>query len=136
MPMEFAWLSRWQPQMLAVLRIVTALLLIEHGTMKLFHFPAAMMPGPLPPLLLAAAVIEIVAGVLVTVGLFTRLAAFILSGENAVAYFMVHFPKTFWPTLNQGEVAILFCFVFLYIAAAGPGAWSIDSARVRRAPIR
>jgi putative oxidoreductase len=134
--MEFAWLSRWQPQMLAVLRIVTALLLIEHGTMKLFHFPAAMMPGPLPPLLLAAAVIEIVAGVLVTVGLFTRLAAFILSGENAVAYFMVHFPKTFWPTLNQGEVAILFCFVFLYIAAAGPGAWSIDSARVRRAPIR
>jgi len=136
MPMEFAWLSRWQPQMLAVLRIVTALLLIEHGTMKLFHFPAAMMPGPLPPLLLAAAIIEIVAGVLVTVGLFTRLAAFILSGENAVAYFMVHFPKTFWPTLNQGEVAILFCFVFLYIAAAGPGAWSIDSARVRRAPIR
>ena len=134
--MEFAWLSRWQPQMLAVLRIVTALLLIEHGTMKLFHFPAAMMPGPLPPLLLAAAIIEIVAGVLVTVGLFTRLAAFILSGENAVAYFMVHFPKTFWPTLNQGEVAILFCFVFLYIAAAGPGAWSIDSARVRRAPIR
>jgi putative oxidoreductase len=136
MPMEFAWLSRWQPQMLAVLRIVTALLLIEHGMMKLFHFPAAMMPGPLPPLLLAAAIIEIVAGVLVTVGLFTRLAAFILSGENAVAYFMVHFPKTFWPTLNQGEVAILFCFVFLYIAAAGPGAWSIDSARVRRAPIR
>jgi len=134
--MEFAWLSRLQPQMLAVLRIVTALLLIEHGTMKLFHFPAALMPGPLPPLLLAAAIIEIVAGVLVTVGLFTRLAAFILSGENAVAYFMVHFPKTFWPTLNQGEVAILFCFVFLYIAAAGAGAWSIDSARVRRAPIR
>jgi len=134
--MEFAWLSRLQPQMLAVLRIVTALLLIEHGTMKLFHFPAALMPGPLPPLLLAAAIIEIVAGVLVTVGLFTRLAAFILSGENAVAYFMVHFPKTFWPTLNQGEVAILFCFVFLYIAAAGPGAWSIDSARARRTPIR
>ena len=134
--MEFAWLSRLQPQMLAVLRIVTALLLIEHGTMKLFHFPAAMMPGPLPPLLLAAASIEIVAGVLVTVGLFTRLAAFILSGENAVAYFMVHFPKTFWPTLNQGEVAILFCFVFLYIAAAGPGAWSIDSARLRRPPIK
>jgi len=134
--MEFAWLSRLQPQMLAVLRIVTALLLIEHGTMKLFHFPAALMPGPLPPLLLAAAIIELVAGVLVTVGLFTRLAAFILSGENAVAYFMVHFPKTFWPTLNQGEVAILFCFVFLYIAAAGPGAWSIDSARARRTPIR
>jgi putative oxidoreductase len=136
MPMQFAWLSRWQRQILGVLRIVTALLLIEHGTMKLFHFPAAMMPGPLPPLLLAAAIIEVVAGLLVTVGLFTRLAAFILSGENAVAYFMVHFPKTFWPTLNQGEVAILFCFVFLYIAAAGPGAWSIDSVRARKAPIR
>jgi putative oxidoreductase len=136
MPMQFAWLSRWQRQILGVLRIVTALLLIEHGTMKLFHFPAAMMPGPLPPLLLAAAIIEVVAGLLVTVGLFARLAAFILSGENAVAYFMVHFPKTFWPTLNQGEVAILFCFVFLYIAAAGPGAWSIDSVRARKAPIR
>jgi putative oxidoreductase len=136
MPMQFAWLSRWQRQILGVLRIVTALLLLEHGTMKLFHFPAAMMPGPLPPLLLAAAIIEVVAGLLVTVGLFTRLAAFILSGENAVAYFMVHFPKTFWPTLNQGEVAILFCFVFLYIAAAGPGAWSIDSVRARKAPIR
>jgi putative oxidoreductase len=136
MPMQFAWLSRWQRQILGVLRIVTALLLLEHGTMKLFHFPAAMMPGPLPPLLLAAAIIEVVAGLLVTIGLFTRLAAFILSGENAVAYFMVHFPKTFWPTLNQGEVAILFCFVFLYIAAAGPGAWSIDSARMRKAPIR
>lgn len=134
--MQFAWLSRWQRQLLGVLRIVTALLLLEHGTMKLFHFPAAMMPGPLPPLLLAAAIIEVVAGVLVTVGLFTRLAAFILSGENAVAYFMVHFPKTFWPTINQGEVAILFCFVFLYIAAAGPGAWSIDSARMRKDPIR
>lgn len=134
--MQFAWLSRWQRQILGVLRIVTALLLLEHGTMKLFHFPAAMMPGPLPPLLLAAAIIEVVAGLLVTIGLFTRLAAFILSGENAVAYFMVHFPKTFWPTLNQGEVAILFCFVFLYIAAAGPGAWSIDSARMRKAPIR
>lgn len=134
--MQFAWLSRWQRHLLGVLRIVTALLLLEHGTMKLFHFPAAMMPGPLPPLLLAAAIIEVVAGVLVTVGLFTRLAAFILSGENAVAYFMVHFPKTFWPTINQGEVAILFCFVFLYIAAAGPGAWSIDSARMRKDPIR
>ena len=134
--MEFTWLSRWQPQLLAVLRIVTALLLLEHALMKFFHFPAPQMPGPLPPLLVAAGAIELVAGVLITLGLFTRLAAFIASGEMAVAYFMAHFPQTFWPALNKGEAAIMFCFVFLYIAAAGPGAWSIDGARIRSASIR
>lgn len=134
--MEFNWLSRWQPQILALLRIVTGLLFLEHATMKFFHFPAPLMPGPLPPLLIAAGVIELVAGLLVTIGLFARLAAFIASGEMAVGYFMFHFSKGFWPTLNMGEGAILFCFIFLYIAAAGPGAWSIDGARVRRAPIR
>ncbi|HEX8937148.1 MAG TPA: DoxX family protein [Sphingomicrobium sp.] len=134
--MEFTWLSRRQPQLLALLRIVTALLLLEHATMKFFHFPAPLMPGPLPPLLIIAGVIELVAGILVTVGLFTRLAAFIASGETAVAYFMAHFPKSFWPAINQGEAAIFFCFIFLYIAAAGPGAWSIDGARMRSAPIR
>ena len=134
--MEFTWLSRWQPQLLAVLRIVAALLFLEHGLMKLFHFPAPQMPGPLPTLLVVAAVIELVAGVLITLGLFTRLAAFVASGEMAVAYFMSHFPKSFWPGINMGDAAILFCFVFLYIAAAGPGAWSIDGARTRNAPIR
>lgn len=134
--MEFTWLSRWQPQLLAVLRIITALLFLEHGMMKLFHFPAPQMPGPLPTLLMVAAVIELVAGVLIAIGLFTRLAAFIASGEMAVAYFMGHFPKSFWPGINMGDAAILFCFVFLYIAAAGPGAWSIDGARTRSAPIR
>ena len=134
--MEFIWLSRWQPQLLAVLRIVAALLFLEHGLMKLFHFPAPQMPGPLPTLLVVAAVIELVAGVLITLGLFTRLAAFVASGEMAVAYFMSHFPKSFWPGINMGDAAILFCFVFLYIAAAGPGAWSIDGARTRNAPIR
>jgi putative oxidoreductase len=135
--MEFTWLSRWQPQLLAVLRIVTALLLLEHGLSKFFGFPAPFpMPGPLPPLLIAAGVIECVAGVLVTLGLFTRLAAFIASGEMAVAYFIGHFPKSFWPVANMGDAAVLFCFVFLYIAAAGPGAWSIDGARMRNAPIR
>jgi putative oxidoreductase len=133
---EFTWLSRWQPQLLAVLRIVTALLFLEHGTMKLFHLPAPQMPGPLPTLLVVAAVIELVAGVLLVLGLFTRLAAFIASGEMAVAYFMGHFPKSFWPGVNMGDAAILFCFVFLYIAAAGPGAWSIDGARTRNARIR
>ena len=134
--MELTWLSRWQPQLLAVLRIVTALLFLEHGMMKIFHFPAPQMPGPLPTLLLVAAIIELVAGALIAVGLFTRLAAFVASGEMAVAYFMGHFPKSFWPGINMGDAAILFCFVFLYIAAAGPGAWSIDGARTRNAPIR
>jgi len=86
-------------------------------------------------MLLAAGVIELVTGVLVTLGLFTRLAAFIASGEMAFAYFIGHFPKSFWPIVNMGEVAILFCFTLLYIAAAGPGAWSVDGARIRREPI-
>jgi putative oxidoreductase len=104
--------------------------------MKFFHFPAPLMPGPLPTLLVVAGAIELAAGVLITIGLFTRIAAFIASGELAFAYFIGHFPKSFWPGVNMGENAILLCFIFLYIAAAGPGAWSIDGARLRRAPIR
>jgi putative oxidoreductase len=135
--MDFVWLSRWQPQLLALLRIVTGLLFLEHATQKFFGFPAPFpMPGPLPPLLVAAGAIELVAGVLVTLGLFTRLAAFIAAGEMAVAYFMMHFPQGFWPAVNKGEAAILYCFIFLYLAAAGAGAWSIDSARMKGAPIR
>ena len=130
--MEFNWLQRWQPQLLAILRIVTGLLFLEHGTSKFFAFPVPFpMPGDLPPMLLAAGVIELVAGILITLGLFTRLAAFIASGEMAVAYFIGHFPKGFWPLENMGDAAILYCFVFLYIAAAGPGAWSIDASRER-----
>jgi len=136
--MELPWLSRWQPQLLALLRIMAALLFMEHGTAKLLHFPVPQpgVPGPLPTILVAAAIIEIVGGVLVTLGLFTRLAAFIMSGEIAIGYFMFHFPKSFWPLLNMGEAAILYCFIFLYIAAAGPGAWALDNARLRNAPIR
>ena len=85
---------------------------------------------------MAAGVIELVAGVLIALGLFTRSAAFIASGEMAVAYFMGHASKGFWPVANMGEGAILFCFIFLYLAASGPGAWSIDEARTRNAPIR
>lgn len=130
--MEFTWLSRWQPQLLAVLRIVTALLFLEHGLSKFLGFPVPFPVHPLPPLLVAAGVIECAAGVLVTIGLFTRVAAFIASGEMAIGYWMMHFPKSPWPLANMGEAAILFCFVFLYIAAAGPGAWSIDGTRTRR----
>jgi putative oxidoreductase len=131
--MDFVWLSRWQPQLLALLRIFTGLLFLEHATQKFFAFPAPFpMPGPLPTILIAAGVIELTAGVLVTIGLFTRIAAFVAAGEMAVAYFMMHFPKSFWPAVNMGEAAILFCFVFLYIAAAGPGAWSVDRALSKR----
>ena len=133
--MEFTWLARWQPQLLAILRIVAGLLFLEHGTSKFFGFPVAFpMPGPLPPMLLAAGAVELVAGILITLGLFTRLAAFIASGEMAVAYFIGHFPKGFWPVENMGDAAILYCFVFLYIAAAGPGAWSLDAWRRRGRP--
>jgi putative oxidoreductase len=134
--MEFTWLSRWQPQLLAILRIVVGLLFLEHGLSKFFGFPVPFSVHPLPPLLVAAGVIELVGGFLVAIGLFTRIAAFIASGEMAVAYWMQHFPKSPWPVANMGEGAILFCFVFLYIAAAGPGAWSVDGARTRNAPIR
>ena len=134
--MEFIWLSRWQPQLLAILRIVTGLLFLEHATSKFLAFPVPFPVHPLPTLLAAAGVIECLAGFLVTIGLFTRLPAFIASGEMAVAYWMMHFPKSPWPLANMGEGAILFCFIFLYLAAAGPGAWSIDGARTRNAPIR
>lgn len=132
--MDFVWLSRWQPKLLALLRIFTGLLFLEHATQKFFAFPAPFpMPGPLPTILIAAGVVELTAGVLVTIGLFTRIAAFLAAGEMAVAYFMMHFPKSFWPAVNMGEAAILFCFVFLYVAAAGPGAWSLDGALFKRA---
>ncbi len=135
--MHMNWLSRWQPQLLAVLRIVTALLFLEHGTAKLWGFPVevAGMPDPLPTLVVVAAWLEVITGILILVGFMTRLAAFIASGEMAVAYWMSHFPRDPWPVANLGDAAILFCFVFLYIAAAGPGPWSIDGARERREPI-
>src|SRR3954454_18684319 len=130
-------LAAWSPKALALLRIVAGLLFLEHATQKFFAFPVPFpLPGPLPPMLIAAGAIELLAGILVTLGLFTRLAAFIAAGEMAVAYFIGHFPKGFWPAANMGEGAILYCFIFLYLAAAGAGAWSIDGARERRAPIR
>lgn len=125
----------WSPRVLSVLRIITALLFMEHGLMKLLHFPAAQpgAPDPLPPLLLVAAWLEIIGGVLLMVGLFTRPVAFVLSGQMAIAYFLAHGSKGFWPALNGGEAAILFCFVFLYLAFQGPGEWSLD-AQVRKRP--
>ena len=136
--MNFAWLSRWQPQLLAILRIVTGLLFLEHALIKLIGFPPNGKPGlqDVGSFLWIAGIIELVTSVLVTLGLFTRLAAFIAAGEMAVAYWMVHAKMGLYPAVNMGEGAILFCFVFLYLAAAGPGAWSIDNARTRSGPIR
>ncbi|QCI97254.1 DoxX family protein [Agrobacterium larrymoorei] len=122
----FDKLSRYQPYALAALRIIAALLFIEHGTQKLFGFPASQMEGSLPTLLLVAALLELVGGILVLVGLFTRPAAFLLSGQMAVAYFMAHAPKSVFPVLNGGDAAILFCFVFLFLVTSGPGAFSVD----------
>jgi putative oxidoreductase len=122
--------------LLAILRIVVGLLFLEHGLSKFLDFPVPFPVSPLPPLLMAAGAIELVTGALIAIGLFTRIAAFIASGEMAVGYWMQHFPKSPWPVANMGEGAILFCFIFLYLAAAGAGAWSVDEARLRNAPIR
>lgn len=122
-------LSGYAPQAQALLRIVSALAFMEHGLMKIFQFPAAAMDGPLPPLMLAAGWLEIVGGALLALGLFSRPTAFVLSGMMAVAYFMVHLPKGFYPALNGGEPALLYCFIFLFLACAGPGAWSVDGMR-------
>jgi putative oxidoreductase len=127
--------ARFAPYLLGVLRIVTALLFIEHGTQKLLGFPAMPEPMAVPLLSLfgIAGLIEIVGGALVLVGFLTRPAAFILSGTMAAAYFLEHAPQSFFPASNGGDAAILFCFVFLYLAAAGPGAWSLDGSRSRAA---
>jgi putative oxidoreductase len=118
-------------RLLAVLRIVAALLFIEHGTQKLFGFPPpAGGVGPAAfTLLWFAAVIEVVCGLLVLLGLFTRPAAFLASGQMAFAYWLAHAPRSAFPVLNGGDASILFCFVFLYLVAAGPGAWALDNTR-------
>jgi putative oxidoreductase len=117
----------WAPRALALLRIVAALIFMEHGTQKLFGFPPSDNPGPpLFSLFGLAGVLEVVGGILLLIGLFTRPVAFVLSGQMAVAYWMAHAPQSFYPALNGGDAAILYCFVFLYLVAAGPGAWSLD----------
>lgn len=126
--------TRYADQALGLLRIISALLFILHGTSKLFGFPP-FTGGELPEvgtLLWIGAVLELVGGLLLIVGLLSRFVAFILSGEMAVAYWMFHAPQSTFPSINNGEAAILFCFIFLYIAAAGPGAWSIGNSRSAR----
>jgi len=124
----------WTPRVLSLLRIVAGLLFLEHGTQKLFGFPfpAGSNPGPaLFTLMWFQGCIEVAGGFLIVLGLFTRPVAFILSGDMAFAYFMSHFPKSFFPLLSGGDGASLYCFVFLYLALAGGGPWSLDAARRR-----
>ena len=122
-----AYLAPWSPQLLSILRIVTGFLFIAHGTQKWFGFP---VPNSNPIELLSlsgiAGALEVVGGALIIVGLLTRTAAFILSGLMAFAYFIAHAPQGFWPLVNRGELAALYSFVFLYLAAAGGGPWSLD----------
>lgn len=123
-------LSLYRPQALAALRIMTALQFIEHGTQKFFNFPPAAEPfGELTLLIGVAGLLEMIGGGLVLIGLFTRPAAFVLSGFMAVAYFMAHMPMDFWPVNNRGDAAISFCFIFLYLVFAGPGAFALDNRR-------
>jgi putative oxidoreductase len=127
----FTSLGRFQPQMLGILRIVTALIFIAHGTQKLLGFPAAPASG-LPAMFTmpwTAGVLELFGGALVLVGFQTRPVAFVLSGLMAFAYWLAHAPRSFYPVLNGGDAAILYCFIFLYLVFAGAGAFSIDSTR-------
>ena len=130
--------SSWAPQLQSLLRIVAAFIFITSGTMKLFAFPAGIPPdgGTVPAMsqLWIGALLELVGGGLMLVGLFTRPVAFVLAGEMAVAYFQFHFPQSFWPTINNGVPAVLYCFLWLYFSAAGAGPWSLDALRERRRP--
>ena len=119
----------WAPRMLSVLRIVSALIFFAHGTHKLFGFPPIETPPAALSLSWIAAMFELIGGALLIVGLFTRPVAFILAGQMAFAYWIAHAPRSFFPVLNGGDAAILYCFVFLYLVFAGPGPWSLDALR-------
>ena len=126
-------LTAWAPRALSVLRIITGLMIIQHGMAKLIGFPAVPSFANLNPLSLigAAGFIELIGGALLIVGLQTRIVAFIVSGEMAFAYFMAHAPKSFFPLINGGTLAIIFCFTCLFLSTAGPGPWSVDAAMKR-----
>jgi putative oxidoreductase len=126
--------AKWSalgPYLQSVLRIVAALIFMTSGSSKLFAFPAGMPPNggtaPVMSQIWIGAVLELVGGALILVGFLTRPVAFVLAGEMAVAYFQFHFPRSFWPTINQGSPAVLYCFIWLYFSAAGAGPWSLDA---------
>jgi putative oxidoreductase len=123
-------LERGRPYILSILRIVVALLFLQHGLQKYFGFPSA--GPPMRTILYVQGLIEIGGGILLLLGAYTRVVAFILSGDMAVAYFMAHFPRSFFPAVNGGDAAVLYCFTFLYIFFAGGGPWSLDRAVLRQ----
>jgi putative oxidoreductase len=126
-----AWLEQtltsYAPQVRSILRIVAALLILEHGTSGLFGWPSPLPTPALFSLYWFSGSIELIGGALLALGLFSRPAAFVMSGEMAFAYFIGHAPKGFFPILNRGDAAILYCFIFLYLVFAGPGPWSLDA---------
>jgi len=125
----FAALERWSPQILSLTRIAFGITFIEHGTQKLFSFPLEPVGGLPPGMLLFVGLLETICGALVALGLFTRIAAFLLSGEMAIGYWALHVPQSLYPILNGGEIMVLYSFAFLYFAAKGPGPWSLDAKR-------
>ena len=131
-------IGRFSAQTFAILRIVTGLMFAMHGSQELLQFPpqsGAGGGGGLPPIMMVAGIIELVCGLLIAIGLFTGIAAFLASGEMAVAYFKVHAHNAFWPIQNQGELAVVYCFLWLFVAAHGAGIWSLDNALRRRTPV-
>ena len=126
-------LNRYHDTVYCIMRIIVGLLFACHGGQKILGFPAGGHGPPEGGMMILGAWIELAGGLMVALGLLTRIAAFISSGEMAVAYFMAHAPRGFYPALNMGEAAILYCFAFLYLAFAGPGLWSLDAA-IRRRP--
>jgi putative oxidoreductase len=130
-------LARYREDCLSLLRFMSALLILQHGTIKVLDFPdAPMNEVPLTSMGGIAGFFELIGGILLAIGLFTRPVAFILSGMTAVAYFYAHAPQGFYPNLNGGELAVLYCFTFLYIACAGGGRWSVDAMMGERTPAR
>ena len=120
------FISAWAPRLLSVMRIIIGFLFLWHGSQKLFNFPPSPTPGPGGAFMLFAGSLEFFGGLLIMIGLFTRPVAFILSGMAAFAYFLGHWPRNFFPLLNNGDAAVLYSFIFLYLFGAGGGAWSVD----------
>jgi len=123
----FKILEQWSPQLLSLARIAFGVTFIEHGTQKLFSFPLEPVGGLGPGMLLFVGLLETIGGAAVTLGLFTRIAAFLLSGEMAIGYWLLHVPQSFYPIMNGGEIMVLYSFAFLYFAASGAGPWSLDA---------
>ncbi len=136
MPSLYGFLDRHAERIYALLRIVVPFIYLCHGAQKFFGALGGHPVWGGPPLFIAAGIIEMTCGPLMLLGLLTRAAAFVAAGEMAAAYFIMHFPHGPWPILNHGELPVVFCFVFLYIAARGPGIWSLDRLLNRRGPVR